>query len=84
MTLDAVLLSHLHADHCLDVAPFVVWHRYSAQFRRPRVALYAPIGADRRLAMAYDDDGDPHTFAALGRRFLGPEVRVAEPVRAAV
>jgi glutamate racemase len=28
--------------------------------------------------------GDPHTFAALGRRFLGPEVRVAEPVRAVV
>ena len=28
--------------------------------------------------------GDPHTFATLGRRFLGPEVRVAEPVRAAV
>jgi ribonuclease BN (tRNA processing enzyme) len=24
---DAVYLSHLHADHCLDVAPFIVWHR---------------------------------------------------------
>jgi glutamate racemase len=28
--------------------------------------------------------GDPQAFAALGRRFLGPEVRVAEPVRAVV
>ena len=30
-TIDAVFLSHLHADHCLDVAPFVVWHRYSGR-----------------------------------------------------
>jgi ribonuclease BN (tRNA processing enzyme) len=55
---DAVFLSHLHADHCLDVAPFVVWHRYSGRSRRPLVPLYAPVGAERRLALAYDCDGD--------------------------
>ena len=32
--IDAVFLSHLHADHCLDIAPFVVWHRYSGRVRR--------------------------------------------------
>jgi ribonuclease BN (tRNA processing enzyme) len=37
-TVDAVYLSHLHADHCLDVAPLVA--------------------AERRLALAYDADGD--------------------------
>jgi ribonuclease BN (tRNA processing enzyme) len=82
--LDAVYLSHLHADHCLDVAPFVVWHRYSSRAPRPRVPLYAPVGADRRLAMAYDDDGDPLTdvfdfvFIGPGSFSLGPfEVRTA-------
>jgi ribonuclease BN (tRNA processing enzyme) len=55
---DAVFLSHLHADHCLDVAPFVVWHRYSGRAGTTRVPLYAPVAAERRLALAYDVDGD--------------------------
>ncbi|SFK97065.1 Ribonuclease BN, tRNA processing enzyme [Geodermatophilus ruber] len=57
-TVDAVFLSHLHADHCLDVAPFVVWHRYSGRATRGRVPLLAPVGAERRLALAYDADGE--------------------------
>jgi ribonuclease BN (tRNA processing enzyme) len=56
--IDAVFLSHLHADHCLDVAPFVVWHRYSGRSSKVRVPLYAPVAAERRLALAYDADGD--------------------------
>jgi ribonuclease BN (tRNA processing enzyme) len=56
---DAVFLSHLHADHCLDVAPFIVWSRYSGQGRSTPLPLYGPVGADRRLALAYDEDADP-------------------------
>jgi len=88
--LDAIFLSHLHADHCLDIAPFVVWHRYSDQRRRPRVPLYAPVGADRRLALAYDAGGDPLTdvfdfvFIGPGAFSLGPfdvrTARTAHPV----
>ncbi|RBY95781.1 MBL fold metallo-hydrolase [Blastococcus sp. TF02-8] len=57
-SVDAVFLSHLHADHCLDVAPFVVWHRYSKRSSGSLVPLYAPVGAERRLALAYDMDGE--------------------------
>ncbi|WP_324276512.1 MBL fold metallo-hydrolase [Blastococcus brunescens] len=57
-SVDAVFLSHLHADHCLDVAPFVVWHRYSGRATKEQVPLYAPVAAERRLALAYDSDGD--------------------------
>ena len=57
-TVDALYLSHLHADHCLDVAPFVVWHRYSGRSSKDRVPLYGPVAAERRLALAYDADGD--------------------------
>jgi ribonuclease BN (tRNA processing enzyme) len=60
-TIDAVFLSHLHADHCLDVAPFVVWHRYSGQGREAPVPLYAPVAAERRLALAYEPEGEPLT-----------------------
>ena len=87
---DAVHLSHLHADHCLDVAPFVVWHRYSGRARPGRVPLFAPAGADRRLALAYDGEGaeltDVFDFAVVvpGRLTIGPfavqAARTAHPV----
>jgi ribonuclease BN (tRNA processing enzyme) len=60
-TVDALFLSHLHADHCLDVAPFVVWHRYSGKGREALVPLYAPVAAERRLALAYEPEGEPLT-----------------------
>lgn len=87
---DAVYLSHLHADHCLDVAPFMVWHRYSGQSARRPVRLFAPDGADRRLALAYDLDGGPVTDVfdvvrvGVGEWSLGPfavrTARTAHPV----
>jgi len=87
---DAVYLSHLHADHCLDVAPFVVWHRYSGRSDGRTVPLYAPVGADRRLATAYDPDGgsldDVFDVTAIGAGSwrIGPfevtTVRTQHPV----
>ena len=87
---DAVFLSHLHADHCLDVAPFIVWHRYSGRSSGKALPLYAPVGADRRLRMAYDVDDGPieDVFDVLaigpGRFELGPfevtTARTAHPI----
>jgi ribonuclease BN (tRNA processing enzyme) len=77
-TVDAIFLSHLHADHCLDVAPFVVWHRYSGLSSGQKVPLFAPAGADRRLALAYDGDGATltdvfdFTVVAPGSFHIGP------------
>ena len=86
-SVDAVFLSHLHADHCLDVAPFVVWHRYSGRSKPGLVPLYAPAGAERRLALAYDMDGaglsDVFDFVPVGPGSfdLGPfEVTLARTV----
>jgi ribonuclease BN (tRNA processing enzyme) len=83
-TIDAVFLSHLHADHCLDVAPFVVWHRYSGRSSGRRIPLYAPAGAERRLTLAYDgEDADltdvfDFLVVAAGESTIGPfEVRTA-------
>jgi ribonuclease BN (tRNA processing enzyme) len=88
--IDAVYLSHLHADHCLDVAPFMVWHRYSGQSTRRPVQLFAPDGAGRRLALAYDADGGPISDVfdvvpvGVGEWTLGPfavrTARTAHPV----
>ncbi len=77
-TIDAVFLSHLHADHCLDVVPFVIWHRYSGRSSGRRIPLYAPGGAHARLAAAADgqdaDLTDVFDFVDVtpGRSAIGP------------
>ncbi len=76
-TIDAIVLSHLHADHCLDACSFAVWHRYSEQ-SRGRVLLYGPSGTRERLAAAYerpeahlDDVFDFHELAAESALMVG-------------
>ncbi len=55
--LDAVLLSHLHADHCADMASLVVYRRYHPRppydARLRRLPVHAPATAPDRLAAAY-------------------------------
>lgn len=65
---DAIVVSHLHADHCLDACAFVVWHRYAE--RAPGLMpLYGPRGTRERLAAAYElppaDLGDVFDFRPL-------------------
>ena len=79
LAVDAVLLSHLHGDHCLDLCPYVIFRRYHPGGRPPRVPVLGPRGTHGRLAAAYDPtstDGltDVFAFGALepGERELGP------------
>lgn len=52
--LDAVLLSHLHADHCLDLCGYYVYRRYHPDGPRPRLPIWGPPGTADRIARAYD------------------------------
>jgi ribonuclease BN (tRNA processing enzyme) len=47
-----VLLSHLHADHCLDVAGLLVWRRYHPHARPGLTRVHAPADAALRLGVA--------------------------------
>ena len=48
-----VLLSHLHADHCLDVPSLLVWRRYGPESARTGVArLVGPSGTAYRIGVA--------------------------------
>jgi ribonuclease BN (tRNA processing enzyme) len=54
--IDAVLVSHLHADHLLDLVPFAYALRYGPPLRDDRPMLHAPPGARdalRRLCGAW-------------------------------
>jgi ribonuclease BN (tRNA processing enzyme) len=95
---DAIALSHLHADHCLDLCGYYVAARYSPSAPWPRRPIYAPANAASRLTRAYEVTGHESEGSELsiGEQFdwriwqpsqrIGPfivrAVRVAHPVEA--
>jgi len=54
LRIDAVALSHLHADHCLDLASMYVQRLYHPDAPHPRVPVYGPSGTADRMARAYN------------------------------
>src|SRR5712692_3731177 len=50
--IDAICLSHLHGDHCLDMAAYWVARTYAPDGPRPRIPVYGPAGTAERLAGA--------------------------------
>lgn len=54
LAIDAVFLSHLHADHCIDMTSYYVLRRYHPSGQQPAVPVWGPKGTPRRLARAYD------------------------------
>ena len=42
LTIDAVLLSHLHADHCLDLCGYYVLRKYHPDGPQPRIPVWGP------------------------------------------
>lgn len=84
---DAILLTHLHADHCLDLCGYWVARRYAPDGPKPRIPVYGPDGVAARMARAYDLDPEPgmsevfdfHTLEP-GTFPLGPFTVTAAPM----
>jgi ribonuclease BN (tRNA processing enzyme) len=49
---DAICLSHLHADHCVDMLGYSVFQNYHPEGPRPRIPVYGPPGTGDRLTLA--------------------------------
>jgi ribonuclease BN (tRNA processing enzyme) len=91
-TLDGLLLSHLHPDHCADVSALTVYRRYHPNPPACDVVqLYGPPDAAERLMAAYapnadermaTDLSDVYSFRSYGEAaVIGPfEVRAAPVV----
>ena len=61
-----VLLSHLHADHCLDLPGLFVWRRYHPTPATERGLMYGPSDTWTRLAAASSPlGGDLDDFADI-------------------
>jgi ribonuclease BN (tRNA processing enzyme) len=54
--IDAVCVSHLHADHCLGLCDYSVARTYHPAGPRPRIPVYGPAQAALRLGRALDAD----------------------------
>lgn len=91
---NAVLLSHLHPDHCLDLCSMYVARTYCPGGPLPKVAVYGPAGTADRLRGAYGLAAEPHlervfdflAWEAESAYDVGPfrvdVARVAHPVPA--
>lgn len=55
--LDAVFISHLHGDHCLDACAYAVARRYAPGGPLAPLPVYGPPGTVARIAAAYDVQG---------------------------
>lgn len=55
LDIDAVFLSHLHADHCLDLVAWYYVRYYHPEGARPTLPVYGPLGSAERIARAFDD-----------------------------
>ncbi|MGN6792576.1 MAG: MBL fold metallo-hydrolase [Streptosporangiaceae bacterium] len=77
--IDAVLISHLHADHCLDMCSYQVFRTYHPAGPLPPIPVYGPAAAADRLDRAAGGDSghpisDAFDFVTLtpGRTEIGP------------
>ena len=63
---DAIALSHLHPDHCLDLCAFYVAANYTTPGTPwPAIPVHGPPGTQERIRRAYDVPG-PATEPAPG------------------
>jgi ribonuclease BN (tRNA processing enzyme) len=77
--IDAVCLSHLHADHCVDLYSYSIARAYAPAGAQPPIPVYGPAGTAERISLIHGAGGDDglakrFTFETLapGRVTIGP------------
>ena len=78
---DAICLSHLHADHCLDMCSYTVARLYGAGGPRPPIPVYGPPETAERLTRAYSLEPGPEVRKAFGFTTLSPGRQEIGPFR---
>lgn len=63
--IDAIAISHMHADHCFDLSGLYVVSKYHPDGTFDQIPLYAPGGSEAELAMIYGS----HDVAATSGQF---------------
>jgi ribonuclease BN (tRNA processing enzyme) len=74
--IDAIAVSHLHADHCMDLCGYYVARRYCPNGQKPRIPVYGPANIAQRMVEAYDLPADPGMNDTFDFRPLIPSFTV--------
>lgn len=69
---DAVCLSHLHADHCVDLYSYSIARSFSPAGPQPPIPVYGPSGTVERMGLIHGPNGDD---LGLAKRFLWETLR---------
>ena len=77
---DAIVLSHLHVDHCVDLYSYSVARTYLPDGPQPAIPVYGPARTAERMGYIHGLDGDDlgltkrFSFETLapGRMTIGP------------
>lgn len=78
--IDAICLSHLHADHCVDVGAYWVARHYAPGGPRPPIPVYGPPGTAGRVA-GFSGEGLAQVTDRFGFRDLAPGTFEIGPFR---
>ena len=55
--IDAICLSHLHADHCVDLYSYSIARTYSPAGLQPSLPVYGPAGTCERIGLLHGPGG---------------------------
>jgi ribonuclease BN (tRNA processing enzyme) len=77
--IDAICLSHLHGDHCLDMCAYWVARTWAPGGPRPAIPVYGPAGTADRLARAQGTDAAQDMSATFRFETLTPGTRRIGP-----
>jgi len=69
---DAVCLSHLHADHCVDLYSYSVARTYHPDGQLPTIPVYGPAGTAERIGLLHGPDGDGELMKRFAFEVLEP------------
>ena len=77
--IDAICVSHLHADHCIDVGSYWIARQFAPDGPKPAIPVYGPPGTAARIKPvlgpnAPELQNSPFDFRdlAVGKREIGP------------
>lgn len=68
---NAICLSHLHADHCVDIGAYWVARQYNPDGPQPPIPVYGPRGTAERVA-GFGGEGTEAVQARFAFRDLAP------------
>jgi ribonuclease BN (tRNA processing enzyme) len=70
--IDAICLSHLHVDHCVDLYSYAIARTYAPQGPRDPIPVYGPAGTCERIGLLHGPGGDDGLMKRFSFHTLAP------------